>query len=262
MYLNDDALGALTPAWRKALAAKKTNGASRVPVAPKKPATILPALKMPPVTAEVLSKGTAGHLITRRPGWVDYGIVGGQVKPSTAPRVLNPQVVAAVVNRAEDARQLYTSRVTRTKPAPVTVSKPGGFAQRVTAWLKPVGAKVPPALASKPLLPVVDKPLAYEPKPATLPSVVGPIPLPAPAASIPTEDYDDDGSEITVEERAAFITDAEPRAEPYSSGYVVEEESFEPDVPEMVEPEDLQPTRKKTLSLPAIGGIFLLLNLL
>lgn len=167
------------------------------------------------------------------------------------PVVLNP-ALALSIKGAQRKTQAPLRRVFSAVLDPVRLGRDKGAPRK---WAN---------LLRKPVLPVVNPALTFEPKPAVmLPSVEGPIAPPAPAASIPDEDYDDDGSEITQEERAAFIDDAEPVSEPYSSGYVKEEESFEPDVPELIEPQDLQPQQpKKPLSIPALGGIFLLLNLL
>lgn len=163
------------------------------------------------------------------------------------PVVLNP-ALALSIKGAQRRTQAPLRRV-------AALLDPRGGTRNARGWANRL---------REPVLPVVNKALTFEPKPAVmLPSVDGEISPPAPAASIPVDDYEDDGSELTVEERAAFIDDAQPRTEPYSSGYVVDEESFEPDVPEMIEPQDLQPQQpKKQLSLPVLGGIFMLLNFL
>lgn len=116
-----------------------------------------------------------------------------------------------------------------------------------------------------PLLNVVNAPPAFQPIQPLVPSDAGLIPLPAPAKSIPTADFEDD--EMTPEERSAFIDDAEPLVEPMSGGYAPPggEESFAPTVPDMIEPGDLQPSKpapKKPNTAAWIGGALLLKLLL
>lgn len=85
----------------------------------------------------------------------------------------------------------------------------------------------------------------------------------APAASIPTDDFA--GDDMTQAERDALIDDAAPRFEPVASGYPSAEESFAPDVPELIAPDDLKPvavSAPKKNALPILGGVLLLLNFL
>jgi hypothetical protein len=90
----------------------------------------------------------------------------------------------------------------------------------------------------------------------------------APAATVPEVDFD--GTEMTQSERNAVIDSASPTVEPFSSGYygdeIGPEQTFGPEVPGIIQPEDLAPASEAKpapkLTLPLLGGVLLLLNFL